>query len=502
MPVIDFQEHARVLSELQEKTLPQVYLLFGDSYLCETCLQRILSVLLPDLNETDPRIEILEYVSGQTINEAVSSLKSYGIFSDSLVVLIKDIPLSAKTDRINVQLNKARDCFKAGSMEKALKIFSDILGCIGADLSDISSGEIPGSLASCLEGESNQRWFFELAQMLENNDGLPRGSSDPTQTLRMEIEKGFPPEHYLVMISNEVERKNRLYSVISEKGLVIDCSIPQGSRKIDIDKQKKIIRSVVSEILEKRDKQIDAAAFEKVFKLVGNSPRQAAVSSGMLADFIGDRKRITADDAEALLVQSRTDPIYDFTTAVCEKKLDIALSFAARLLDAGYHPMQLFSAIINNIRKLLVLKYLITGDTEGVSGSCLDFSGFKNNILPKLIKQEDNMVSMASALLDGLALDKKKGVKEKKKFSFNDSIPKLKTRNPYYLFKLYTMAQNFSLDELVLSMINLHKTDIQMKTSGFDMRQLLERIIIYICNSHIIDSMSLPGSGIQHADFS
>ena len=72
-------------------------------------------------------------------------------------------------------------------------------------------------------------------------------------------------------------------------------------------------------------------------------------------ELVGDRREITIADVESVLQRTKKDPIYEFTNALADRKPDPALFFLDSLLSSGIHPLQVFTALINQVRKLLLV---------------------------------------------------------------------------------------------------------------------------------------------------
>lgn len=58
----------------------------------------------------------------------------------------------------------------------------------------------------------------------------------------------------------------------------------------------------------------------------------------LLADFAGERKKITRDDVTRVLARTKQDPIYEFTNAIASRDLESSLFFMRSILDQAHIP--------------------------------------------------------------------------------------------------------------------------------------------------------------------
>ena len=71
------------------------------------------------------------------------------------------------------------------------------------------------------------------------------------------IEKEFPKDNHLIILTDIVDKRRSLFKVIREVGTIIDCSVPKGERRADKTAQESVLFDRMKKILEQHEKTID-----------------------------------------------------------------------------------------------------------------------------------------------------------------------------------------------------------------------------------------------------
>jgi DNA polymerase-3 subunit delta len=198
---------------------------------------------------------------------------------------------------------------------------------------------------------------------------------------------------------------------------------------------------------------------------------------------VGPRTDITAEDVQAVLTRSKKDPIYEFTNAVTDRDRDRAFFFLKSLLDGGMHALQALSAIVNQVRKLLLAK----GFTESASGAVwhqgCSFPQFQKSVMPAVVQHDRELLALLESWERDLAEPPVEGTK-KKKAKAKAATDLVLAKNPGNAFPVYQLikkSDGFSRDELLRAIELLSQTDSQLKSAALDARLILERLIWQIC---------------------
>ncbi len=299
------------------------------------------------------------------------------------------------------------------------------------------------------------------------------------------IEKGIPENHFLVLTAASVDKRKKIFKTIKANALIIDCFIPTGSRKAELDEQNAVLRAIAGDISSKAGKKIDHSAFMLLVDLTGFDPELFAKNLEKLIVYAGDNPNITTGDVKRVITRDKTDPIFNLSNALLEKRADRAIFYFNSLLDKGIHILALLKSLENQIRKMVMVKACAME-----LGNCRDsrkknmgfknshFNNFKQNVLPKIIEYDKKSKKSVQEL--DLSFDAESS---KKKTGKNDLILVPNPRSPYPVFQLFQKSDNFSLEELTLALIDLSDLDYQMKSSSMDAETALENFLITLCRA-------------------
>jgi DNA polymerase-3 subunit delta len=219
-------------------------------------------------------------------------------------------------------------------------------------------------------------------------------AADSAGMLERAIARGFPRGNHLIITTDAVDRRRSLYKAVGEDGVIIDCSVPRGERKADRDVQDAVLSEHVKTFLDPRRKSMSRSAFQALCEMTGFNLGTFSHNLEMLADYVGGRADITAEDVQAVLTRSKKDPIYEFTNAVTDRDRDQAFFFLKSLLEGGMHALQALSAIVNQVRKLLVAKDF----TESPSGAAwhrgCSFAQFQKSVMPAVVQHDRELLAL------------------------------------------------------------------------------------------------------------
>lgn len=295
------------------------------------------------------------------------------------------------------------------------------------------------------------------------------------EILKSAIKRGFPEKHHLIIETDVVDKRTGLYKAVKNNGTVVDCSMPGGTRKAERDAHRRILQHLAGRALGGHGKSLDAAAFEKIYDMIGPDPGGFVAALEKLALFAADRSRITPGDADAVLAQSREDPVYMFTNALAEKNADLALYYLDSLLATGFHYVQVLTAMANQIRRLAVVKGFVTGRQGGQWKPAMPFEHFKKQVMPAVIEHDNAVSDFAGKIRENLQAET-----QGKKTS-TDMIIAKNPNNPYPVYQNFVQADRFDAKELDNAVYALHRADIKLKSTGPSPRSVLEAAILEIC---------------------
>lgn len=487
MPAINYKSLPDYLNKTEPDLLPAVFLIYGEEFLYKEALGILLDALLPG-HDKSAQMTGYEAMAGIAANipEAVERLNTYSLLAGATVVGLTDARIfDSKQDRQRL-LNNAKTAFENDDIKKAGRYLASLVDLAGLNPDDLPADD-PGRLAAAVGAEvADAHWIGAVfTHLMEKKTAAPKGNAD-ADTLDAAINDGFVKGNRLIITSDLVDKRRRLYKTILEKGLVIDCSVPKGDRRDERMAQQTVMAEQVKAFLKKHGKTISPKAYSAMVELTGFDLRTTIGNLEKLTAYSGDRPTITDSDVSAVLTRTRTDPIYSLTNAVADRNLDRSLSCLQSLLSDNIHPLQVFTAIANQVRKLLLAKSFVKGRDGGAWRKGADYNYFRHNVLPHIIAHDQNLqafIDQNEAMLSG---KKKDGAASPKKSSGKkDAAPK-KTdlalapnpKNAYPIYQLILKSDNFRLEELKKAFAQLNKADLQLKTSSSSPQIVLEKLIL------------------------
>ena len=461
-----------------EGSAPSVFLIYGEEMLYKAALESVLDALVP----VEQRSFLYEPFEGMNENvvPALRSVNTFALLQGAKVVGLLDSRLFYSKQDTSKLLEKAHAAHKRQEYRQGANAVMSLLSMLNVSLTDLADSTVRSSLGFEKNSVPDGSWFDDLIQYCRDRQLTPGGTTDAAGALMQAIDNGFPQNHYLVITTDVVDKRKRLFKLIQEKGQVIDCSVPKGERQADKTEQEAVLYKQMKDVLNKEQKTMSRPAFALMMDMTGFDPRTFANNIAKLVDYVGSRRAITPQDVEALLKRTRQDPIYSFTNALTDANADNTLFFMRSLLDNNYHPLQMTAAVANHLRKLIVIREFLDHSGGNAFNAATSFNLFRSNIMP-LVKQHDEALRKELADWQALVSVKKKGNKKAKKNS-TDILIAPNPNNPYPVYKLFQKAQGIALDRMKASMGLLGEADSMLKSSRQPSEVILEWTVIRILN--------------------
>ena len=467
---------------------PPVCLLFGEEVLYKKALEKVLAAILGDA----PRDVNYEPVDGlnENVPGALERLNTFSLLSHHKIVALTDARVFISRQNLDRLWDQAALAGKAGEMKKASRLFLDMLSVHSLSLDDLS-GASPENVLKRLGAGEDTDWVPAVLDYCRQRGLDVSASANPQQELQDAIAQGFPPGHHLVITTALADKRRTLYKVIRERGLIVDCSVPQGDRKADRTAQAAVLNAAVEEVLRQSGKQMDPAARRVLFDMIGFDLRTVTASVEKLANFIGERGAIGTADVRQALERTRRDPLYELTEAVSNRNLSKALFYLQSLLSGGEfdHPLPLLAAVTNQMRRLLVAKDFARGQYGRAWHSGCSYPQFEKQVMPAIKAFDDALQAKLGAWDEMLTPDPpseggEKRVGKKKTVLRSDLFLAGKGRSPYPVYKTLQKAEGFTRLELIQALRKLGEADRRMKRSGLSGQLILEHAILSICQTN------------------
>lgn len=448
-----------------------VYLIHGEEMLCKTAYQTLLNHLIP------PEKQSLSYepVEDDNAYDALARINTFSLMAGAKVVGLPESRIFySKGDDASL-LQKARAETEADRPKKAARYLLSLMGLLGLSYDDITPDKRQQSLKTAAEHLGDGKWLDRLLEYCQEKNLKVPAPKDASRDLQAAVEKGFPRGHHLLISADMTDKRKSLFKAIKEQGLVVDCSVPKGERKADKTAQEAVLKDRMARILTASGKQMDARAFAALYEMTGFDLRTFSNNLEKLVNYVGDKKRIQAEDVSAVLKRTKQDPVFALSNAVADRNLSHGLFYLNSLLAGGTYPLQVLGLLVNQIRRLLVAKDFVLSSAGRAWNRRMNFNQFKTQALPALQKYDGALLKHLERWAEILDSGKKKAKPS------TDLLLAKTPKNPFPIYQTLLKSENFSFSELTDALEALNRADLQLKTTGRDPRQVLEEAIIGIC---------------------
>ena len=207
--------------------------------------------------------------------------------------------------------------------------------------------------------------------------------------------------------------------------------------------------------------------------------------------FINDFEKKNWDVVDALYERRdlrKIDPVYEFTNAVADRRLETALFFLDSILTSGMHPLQIFAALVNQTRKLLLAKDFAESDYGRVWQPGCSYDHFRQQVIPAIVEYDRVLLDHLSRRQSAPDPDPEAGQTKnraqkagKKKKPASDLVIAKNPKNAYPLYLMLKKSERFTKIELYEAFERLNSADKQLKTGSGNPRLVLEAVIFDIC---------------------
>ncbi len=482
MAEIKYKNLDTCLDQIRKGEKFEVFLIFGEEALYKKALKKITEILISG-RDTDLCYEEMD---GDRVHDAIEALNTFSLFGGPKVISLADSRIFySKHDKGSI-LKKAREKWEQGEKKKAAKYISSLLGLMNLELDDVTG---PEKRKANFKGDNeiigNGRWIDDLISYCADNNILPSAPTDAASDLEKAVSKGFAPESYLIITSDMVDKRKKLYKTIMKKGLILDCSVAKGSAKAANMAKESVLADEMKAVLSPRGKTMGNFAFKTLCEMTGFDLRTFSSSLEKLAAYVGERKEITNYDVKAIILKTRQDPIYELSNAIALKNAPDSLYYINSLISDGLFPLQILAAMINQIRRLILARAFIESSygkkawRPGIS-----FDAFKKSVMPQINKFDEAVSNQAEKWKETvLSFSYGKAEKKKKSASLTDLVMAKNPRSPYPVYLLVQRAGRFTTPELFNALIILKQADTKLKTTGSDPKLILEKAVMEICKN-------------------
>jgi DNA polymerase III subunit delta len=484
MPEVTYQELSAYIRQLEapaKKAPAAVLLIHGEDVFVRMAFDDILRCILPDGRDS-LNYEPMDGATAAT-GDVVASLNTYSLLSGAKVVALRDARLFHTRENAGTLLDGARKALTEGDLPRAARCFLSALAQLNLSPEELSPSKRSDWLPPDYDAGEDDAWIGRILEHCASGRLAPPASADAAGLLEKAIENGFPKGHHLIITTDIADRRRSLFKLITERGVVVDCSVPKGDRKADKEAQEAALREHMKTLLGAQGKTMSRAAFLALCEITGFEPGTFSNNLQVLINHAGARKEITAEDVEAVLTRTKKDPLYELTNAVTDRQTERALFLLGSLLEGEMHGLQVLAAITNQVRKLLVAKDFTSSPAGVVWHPACDYPRFQKVVMPAVVDHDRQLQARLEEWEHALA---DPSLREKKKKKSKVSTDLLLAKNPanaYPVYHLLKKSDRFSRSDLMRALEGANEADIKLKSSPLDPRLILERVIVQMCTS-------------------
>jgi len=202
--------------------------------------------------------------------------------------------------------------------------------------------------------------------------------------------KEAPDTTYFIFVENEVDKRNRMYKLVKDKGSIVEFALQD-----EVTLTKWILGR-----LKKENKNITQSTMRLLLAKTGVQMDNIEQELEKLLSYTLDKDTITEQDVEIICTTRTTNKIFDMINAIARKEQKKALELYYDLLTLKEPPMRILFLIARQFNYLMQVKDLmIQGFDKSVIGKKLGFHSF---IAGNYISQarQFSLEKLKGALLD------------------------------------------------------------------------------------------------------
>ena len=456
----------KALNDIETGQIFPVYLICGDeSYLIKEAFQRIVEAILPEKDG----VLSLETFEGdrEDWEEILLSLKTYPLFGTKRVIAVRDTEIFYSKLQVEEVLEKSKEEFESNNINEAVKLFRIALGYLKIEeVNDEVETELENVKGFGMDAKS-KGWIKRMVQECGDQDFNPITYEDSSDKLNDVLKKsangkGLPKSNILILTTDHVDKRKRLYKTISDLGVIIDFSIQRVRRDpAEIqEEERRTLQQQANELLKASNKKLTKDGFDALLNKTGYD---VGMFINELEKVIISAKggRIESKDIEEIVGRTKEDSIFDLQKAVGRRDSEGAIFYLQELLGQGEFYLRLLQGIANEIRNLIMAKEFIETQLKDKWNPQMDGGLFKRSIyFPIVLK---------------VKREKEADTGHKKS---RHNIYKMPTDA---LLELLKNSEKFTKGELRRFMSLLADTDLKTKTLRVPPVQLLEKALMEIC---------------------
>src|SRR5665647_235363 len=366
----------------------QVFLLFGDRYLCQNAVEQLEKKLLQDKGGAVHPID----GDQEDIAATIARLRSFSLLPGRQLYRVTDTRLFLSKQVAKNLWEKALKAHADGKNDQAGRGLRTLIKSSGLD---------PHARDNDLEAMTSAEWqqcfgfpkpagdlswtrsYLAIDQSRGGEGTSSASSADPAEMLSNALAAGLPENNILILLAEEVDKRKKLFKLLKDEQTVIDLSVETGAGAKAQKEQKAVLQELMQQTLREHNKTIAPGLAELLLERVGFPPVALVMELRKVMLYIGERRQITREDLDLLVGRTRKEALFELTTAITRRDREQALALGNRLQENGIHPLAVVATLRNFVRGLLLFRALQEQpDTQ--FQPTMSAASFQQNCLPRL----------------------------------------------------------------------------------------------------------------------
>jgi DNA polymerase-3 subunit delta len=454
---MDFEKVLKDIEKGKQNPSP-FYLLYGEEeYLITDALNRIIAVILP---ESDRDLNLF-FMDGENedIDSLCEAILTPPLIPGRKIVALRNTRLFQSRRVLSEIVQKIRQQYE-NDLDTAVRYFGQFLKITGWNINDLRDNGwkkiTDEDWRKTVDGDSGhdrELWLPGLIEACMNRGMDVRQSGDDTERLENILKTGIPEGNHLIMTAETLDKRKRLFKVLSETGIILHFSPAKGDGG-----KKTAVLDAAKSLLAESGKKLTPDALTAIGRKTGFNLADSMRAIEKLITYTGEKMTIEETDVEEVVGKTKEDTVFDLTKALIDKDMNRALFSLKELFEQGINHIVILSMIAREVRYLLHAKLFIKSGQLISYRANMDYETFQRSIYPAI----QNWVG-----------------KTRKTSGWGD----LSGQHPYVIYNTLKNSHQFSYEALEQYLEELVHMDIAFKTTAKEPKYLLERLVMNICAS-------------------
>lgn len=363
----------------------QVYLLFGERYLCRNAAEQLERALLQRSGGTVHAID----GDQEDHTATLAKLRGYSLLPGRQIYKVTDTRLFLSKQVAQSIWNRALKAQADNKPEQVRRALRALLESVAltpndpdTDLDAMSAAEWQQCFGFA-RPSGDLGWTRTLLASEQGQGASVSSTTDPAELLGNALTTGLPASNFLILVAEEVDKRKKLFKRLKDEQTVLDLSVESGAGAKAQKEQKAVLQALVQQTLAEQQKTMMPGLSDLLFERVGFHPVAVVMELRKVMAYIGERRQISRDDLDLLVGRTRQEALFELTSALAGRNREQALIIGDRLQENGIHPLAVVATLRNFVRGLLLCRALLE-QPEIRFQPAMSAAAFQSTCLPRL----------------------------------------------------------------------------------------------------------------------